>query len=475
MTPRPLLMSSNEPGWGRSGADSGPQGEGQTGGQGGASGQGTSPAGGQAGGVGPRAPGPVSSGPGGSGSNGSGPGGPSRNQRPPEGPPDLDELWRDLSRKLNGLFGGRGGRGGGAGGNGPSRGGGVSGRGLATGVGVVGVVALLLWLASGFFIVPEGQEAAVLRFGQFRYLTPRPGIQWRMPWPIEREELVDRSRLRQVEVGYRSNNVKNKVAKESLILTGDRGIVDVQFAIQYRIADVKAFLFENSLYPSPDELLRQAAESAIREVVGRRTIDQVLYSEKAAAAEEAQRLTQLLLDRYKLGIGITDLTIQQAQPPEQVQGAFEDANKAEQDRQRMISEGQAYANDVVPRARGTADRLRLEAQGYRARIIATAEGDASRFGQVLDEYSRAPQVTRERMYLETMQQIFSHTSKVLVDSNSGSNLLYLPIDKLIQQAGSGPRSDPARSGVDTATGTTPPPSDPATTRSSNLRSRDRDR
>jgi membrane protease subunit HflK len=345
---------------------------------------------------------------------------------------------------------------------------------LATGVGVVGVVALLLWLASGFFIVPEGQEAAVLRFGQFRYLTPRAGIQWRLPWPIEREELVDRSRLRQVEVGYRSNNVKNKVAKESLILTGDRGIVDVQFAIQYRIEDVKAFLFENSLYPSPDELLRQAAESAIREVVGRRTIDQVLYSEKAAAAEEAQRLTQSLLDRYKLGIGITDLTIQQAQPPEQVQGAFEDANKAEQDRQRMISEGQAYANDVVPRARGTADRLRLEAQGYRARIIATAEGDASRFGQVLDEYARAPQVTRERMYLETMQQVFSHTSKVLVDSNSGSNLLYLPIDKLIQQAGSGPR-DPARGGADSATGATAPPPDPATTRSNNLRSRDRDR
>ena len=383
-------MSSNEPGWGRSGADSGPQGEGQTGGQGGASGQGTSPAGGRRAASDRALPDRSVPAPADRAATAPGPADPAATQRPPEGPPDLDELWRDLSRKLNGLFGGRGGRGGGAGGNGPSRGGGVSGRGLATGVGVVGVVALLLWLASGFFIVPEGQEAAVLRFGQFRYLTPRPGIQWRMPWPIEREELVDRSRLRQVEVGYRSNNVKNKVAKESLILTGDRGIVDVQFAIQYRIADVKAFLFENSLYPSPDELLRQAAESAIREVVGRRTIDQVLYSEKAAAAEEAQRLTQLLLDRYKLGIGITDLTIQQAQPPEQVQGAFEDANKAEQDRQRMISEGQAYANDVVPRARGTADRLRLEAQGYRARIIATAEGDASRFGQVLDEYSRAP-------------------------------------------------------------------------------------
>jgi membrane protease subunit HflK len=434
MTPRPLMMSSNEPGWGRSGSDAGGQGEGQTGAPG--------PA------AGPR-PSPPSG-----GGNGSGPGGPNRGQRPPEGPPDLDELWRDLSRKLNGLFGGRGGRGGGVG---PPRGG-VSGRGLAAGAGVVSVAGLLLWLASGFFIVPEGQEAAVLRFGEFKYLTPRPGIQWRMPWPIEREELVDRSRLRQIEIGYRSNNVKNKVAKEALILTGDRGIVDVQFAIQYRIEDVKAFLFENSLYPSPDELLRQVAESAIREVVGRRTIDQILYSEKAAAAEEAQRLTQTLLDRYKLGIGITDLTIQQAQPPEPVQASFEDANKAEQDRQRMISEGQAYANDVVPRARGTADRLRLEAQGYRERIVSTAEGDAARFGQILEEYSRSPQVTRERMYLETMQQIFTNTSKVIVDAKTGSNLLYLPIDKLIQQ---GARGEPgAGTGDGVPRAATPPPETP---------------
>lgn len=449
MTPRPLMMSSNEPGWGRSGSDAGGQGEGQTGAPG--------PA------AGPR-PSPPSG-------NGSGPGGPNRGQRPPEGPPDLDELWRDLSRKLNGLFGGRGGRGGGVGGGGPSRGG-VSGRGLAAGAGVVSVAGLLLWLASGFFIVPEGQEAAVLRFGEFKYLTPRPGIQWRMPWPIEREELIDRSRLRQIEIGYRNNNVKNKVAKEALILTGDRGIVDVQFAIQYRIEDVRAFLFENNLNPSPDELLRQVAESAIREVVGRRTIDQILYSEKAAAAEEAQRLTQTLLDRYKLGIGITDLTIQQAQPPEPVQASFEDANKAEQDRQRMISEGQAYANDVVPRARGTADRLRLEAQGYRERIISTAEGDAARFGQILEEYARSPQVTRERMYLETMQQIFTNTSKVIVDAKTGSNLLYLPIDKLIQQGARGEGG----TGDSVPRAAPPPPEPPAPPRAAGgVIRRDRER
>ncbi len=461
MTPRPLIMSSNEPGWGRSGADSGGQGDGQSSGS-------------------PNAGNGRSSGPGGSGGSGggSGPGGPNRGgQRPPEGPPDLDELWRDLSRKLNGLFGGRGGRGGGSAGGGGPRG--VSGRGLAAGAGVVSVAGLLLWLASGFFIVPEGQEAAVLRFGQFKYLTPRPGIQWRMPWPIEREELVDRSRLRQVEIGYRSGNLRNKVTKESLILTGDRGIVDVQFAIQYRIADVRAFLFENSLYPSPDELLRQVAESAIREVVGRRTIDQILYSEKAAAAEEAQQLTQSLVDRYKLGILLTDLTIQQAQPPEPVQAAFEDANKAEQDRQRLISEGQAYANDIIPRARGTSDRLRLEAQAYRDRIVSTAEGDASRFEAILEEYSRSPQVTRERMYLETMQQVFTNTSKVMIDSKAGggSNLLYLPLDKLIQQGAAGAREG---GGADAPARSPPAPAEPAqpargTSNSGGLIRRDRER
>lgn len=447
MTERPLQMSSNEPGWGRSGADPGQQGSGNQDGQDG--GQQRPPL-----------------------NNGQGGGGPQRPQRPPDGPPDLDELWRDLSRKLNGLFGGnRGGQGGGGGPRGPA----VSGRAMSAGLGIVSGVAALLWLASGFYIVPEGQEAAVLRFGQFQSLADRPGIQWRMPWPIEQEELVDRSRWRQVEIGFRANNLKNRMPRESLVLTGDRNIVDLQFAIQYRIGDVKAYLFENNLAPNPDELLRQTAESAIREVIGRRNIDQVLYLEKEAVARDAQELTQSLLDRYKLGIVVSNLTIQQAQPPEQVQAAFEDAVKAEQDRQRLISEGEAYANDVVPRARGTADRLRLEAQAYRDRIIATAEGDSARFVAVLDEYSRAPQVTRERMYLETMQQIFSNTSKVLVDSRSGSNLMYLPIDKLLQQSGSsGARTgdasrNPQRS--DPTPGATPPP--PAEAARGSLRSRDR--
>ena len=427
---------SNDPGWGRGGSDGGGSGDGQR---------------------------PPNRPP----------------QRPSDGPPDLDELWRDLSRKLNGLFG----KGSGSGGNGRGPGGGrggpsISGKGAATGAAVIALVAALLWLGSGFYIVPEGQTAAVIRFGEFRYLTDRAGFQWRLPYPIEREEIVDRSRLRQVEIGYRSN-VKNKVAKESLILTGDQSIVDLQFAVQYRIDDPKSFLFENNPAPSAEELIRQVVESAMREVVGRRRIDQVLYEEKALVADEAQRLTQQILDRYALGIGLVDLTIQQAQPPEQVQNAFEDANKAAQDRQRLINEGEAYKNDVVPRARGAADRLLFEAQAYRDRITFTAEGDASRFNQILEAYSVAPDVTRERMYLETMQQVFSNTAKVYVDSKANSSLMYLPLDKLMQQAGTAPARNPdgtpRSSGTDAASGAAvggdPPPA--GTAARGSLRSRDR--
>ena len=342
------------------------------------------------------------------------------------------------------------------------------------GLGVIAAVAALLWLGSGFYIVPEGQAAAILRFGEFRYMTERAGFQWRLPYPFERHEIVDRSRLRQVEIGYRSN-VKNKVPKEALILTGDQAIVDLQFAVQYRIDDPQLFLFENNPTPSTEELIRQVSESAMREVVGRRPIDEILYEEKAMVAEDAQKLTQTILDKYKLGVGLVDLTIQQAQPPEQVQAAFEDANRADQDRQRLINEGQAYANDVIPRARGAADRLLLEAQGYRDRVSAQAEGDALRFTQVLAAYSDAPDVTRERMYLETMQQIFANTSKVYMDSRSNGSLLYLPLDKLLQEgrAKAGP-TDPNRSAPTEGIAPPPPPSATDAAGRGSLRSRDRD-
>ncbi len=388
-----------------------------------------------------------------------------------DGPPDLDEIWRDFNRRLNGMFGRRQG---GPTPPGSSGSGAPSMKGAGKGIGLLAVVALLLWLGSGFYIVPEGQAAAVLRFGEFKYVNDRAGFTWRIPYPIESHELVNVQQLRQIEVGYRGS-VRNKALKESLMLTQDQSIVDMQYAVQYRLSDPVAWLFNNNPGPAPEELVRQAAETAMREIVGRRGIDQVLYEEKEAVAKDALSLMQSIVDRYKAGVSIVDVTIQQAQPPEEVQAAFEDANKAAQDRERLINEGRAYANDVIPRASGAAARLAQEAEGYRERVVATAEGDASRFRQVLAEYSRAPQVTRERMYLETMQQVFSNTSKVYVDSSrGGSNLLYLPLDKLIQQSGG---ADPARAAAAQAPSAQQPAAasqvDPSRARDS-MRARDRD-
>lgn len=391
-----------------------------------------------------------------------------------DGPPDLDELWRDFNRRLNRMFGK-------GGGNEPPRPGGPtqmpSMKGAGAGLGLISGIAFLLWLGSGFYIVQEGQAAAILRFGEFRYMVESAGFKWRMPYPIETAELVDVQRLRQVEVGYRTN-VKNKVPRESLILTGDQAIVDLQFAAQYRITDPKAYLFNNNLGGAPEEVVRQAAETATREVVGTMGIDKVLYEEKEQVARDALRVMQGILDRYKVGVGVVDVTVQQAQPPEQVQAAFEDANKAAQDRERLINEGRAYANDVIPKARGTASRIQQEAEGYKQRVIATAEGDASRFKQVLTEYAKAPAVTRERLYLDTMQQVFSNTSKVLVESRAGNSLLYLPLDRLVQQASGDAARVPSGAGgtpseVRTDVPAVPPQPMPSAARDG-LRGRDRD-
>jgi membrane protease subunit HflK len=387
-----------------------------------------------------------------------------------DGPPDLDELWRDFNRRLNRMFG-KGGGGGepprGAGGPMPSM------KGAGAGLGLIGGVAFLLWLGSGFYIIQEGQAAAILRFGEFRSLVETAGFKWRLPYPIETAEIVDVQRLRQVEVGYRTN-VKNKVPRESLILTGDQAIVDLQFAVQYRITDPRAWLFNNNLGSAPEEIVRQATETAMRETIGRTGIDRVLYEEKEAVAREALSLAQSITDRYRAGVGIVDVTIQQAQPPEPVQAAFEDANKAAQDRERLINEGRAYANDVIPRARGTAGRLQEEAQGYKQRVIATAEGDSTRFKQVLTEYSKAPEVTRERLYLDTMQQIFANTSKVYIDSRSNSNLLYLPLDQLMRQAGGDQRPPAAGAGSGDVRLDAPPALPAPSPARDGLRNRDRD-
>jgi membrane protease subunit HflK len=339
------------------------------------------------------------------------------------GPPDLEEVVRNLNKKVEALFAKLTGKS-------PNKGnmGGSPSGGMASSAGLIVIIVLLIWIASGFYIVDASQRGVVLRFGKYLEAT-EAGPRWHLPYPIETVEVVSLSQVRTMEVGYREN-VKNKMLKESLMLTDDENIVDIQFAVQYFLKDPGDYLFNNR---SPDENVRQAAETAIREVVGKSKMDFVLYEGREQVAAATTKLIQDILDRYKSGILVSKVTMQNAQPPEQVQAAFDDAVKAGQDRERQKNEGQAYANDVVPKAKGAAARLMQEAEGYKQRVIANAEGDASRFKQILVEYEKAPQVTRERMYIDMMQQIMTSSSKVLVDQKSGNgSLLYLPLDKLIQ-------------------------------------------
>ena len=347
-----------------------------------------------------------------------------------QGPPDLDELWRNFNRKLSDLFGRR--RPPGAEPPSPP----PSNARIGGGAGIIAAIVLAIWLASGFYIVVEGQRGVVLTFGKFSEETS-PGLRWRLPWPVQSNEIVNISQVRTLEVGYR-NSVKTKVLKESLMLTDDENIVDLQFAVQYLVKDAREYIFN---VRRPDDTAMQAAESAMREIIGKSKMDAILYESREAIAISARKLMQEILNRYKVGIEVSTVTIQNAQPPEQVQAAFDDAVKAGQDRERQKNEGQAYANDVIPKAAGAASRLMQEAEGYRQRVIASAEGDASRFKQVLAEYSKAPAVTRERIYIETMQQILSTTSKVMLDYKGSGNLLYLPLDKLMQQAGTATLSE----------------------------------
>ena len=345
------------------------------------------------------------------------------------GPPDLDELWKNFNRRLNELFGKKGG-----GGDEPPppRIGGGREFNVPGGAGVLIGLALLVWLASGFYIVDAGERGVVLRFGKYVEAT-LPGPRWHMPYPLESVETVNVEQVRTVEVGYQ-HKVKAKVLSESLMLTDDENIIDLQFSVQYLLKDPEDYLFSNR---SPDETVKQVAESAMREIVGKNRMDYVLYEGRANVAVRATKLMQEMLDRYKTGITVSKLNMQNAQPPEQVQASFDDAVKASQDLERQKNEGQAYANDVVPKARGVAARLAQEAQGYKQRVVAQSEGEASRFKQVLEQYSKAPQVTRERLYQDTMQQILSNTTKVLVDDKQGGNLLYLPLDKLMNMTQSG--------------------------------------
>lgn len=323
-----------------------------------------------------------------------------------QGPPDLDEVLKKLQQKFGGLFGG-GGRGGRAGGSG--------GGGMSLSIILAGL--LVVWALSGIYIVKEGMQGVILQFGAFKGIAG-PGPHW-YPRFIQSVEIVDMNQVRSVNLG--------RVPDEALMLTQDENIIDIKFTVQYNINDAREYLFD---VRDPDLTLRQATESAVREIVGKNTLDFIITEGRTQVAADAQRLIQQILDGYKTGITVIKLNMQDAQPPQQVKAAFDDATKAREDRVRQVNEAQAYANDVLPKARGRAARMVQEAEAYRAEVVSIAQGETRRFSQILSQYRKAPKVTRERLYLETMEEVLGKTGKILVDVKQGNNLIYLPIDKL---------------------------------------------
>jgi membrane protease subunit HflK len=355
--------------------------------------------------------------------------GPSNNN---DGPPDLDQLWRDFNQRLNRLFGKRGGDGGGYR---------PDARGVGVTASVVGAILLLIWLASGAFIVPEGQVGLVTTFGELSHKTGA-GFNWRWPAPFQAHETVNIGQVQSVELGYRAN-VRNKQPNEALMLTADENIVDLQFSVQYKVKDPVAWVFNNR---EPVDTVRGAAETAVRELVGRSTMDALLFEGRDKLALEAQRMIQQMLERYKMGADVTGVTVQSLSAPEQLAAAFEETVKAQEDRARARSEAQAYADDVIPQAKGRAENMRQDAEAYRATAVNTAEGNAARFNQVVAEYAKAPGVTRDRMYLDTMQQIFSSTSKVMLDTKAATTV-NLPLDQMLTRSVANEAAMGSRSGV----------------------------
>jgi modulator of FtsH protease HflK len=370
-------------------------------------------------------------------------------RRPDAGGPDLDRIVKNIQQKLSGLFGGMGG-----------------GHASGFGVGLVVVVALLIWLLSGFYIVNQGERGVVLRFGKKAEITDA-GLRWHLPYPIEKVEKVNVEKVSTIEIGYRSNprtGSKSKVPKEALMLTQDENIIDIEFAVQYKIKNAADYLFD---VRDPETTIVQATESAVREVVGRSTLDFALTEGRDQVARSAREVLQEILDKYKTGVQIVTVETQKAQPPDEVKPAFDDAVKAREDEQRLKNEAEAYANDVIPRARGAAARVLQEADGYKASVIAHADGDARRFSQIAGEYAKAPVVTRERLYIDTMEQVLSNTTKIFVDQKAGNNLIYLPLDKLLTM----PEAH-APAAADTSSQTEPPPTLPPIRDSAAARSRE---
>ena len=363
---------------------------------------------------------------------------PEQNNNQDQGPPDLDELLNDLGKKIGRLFG----RKESTQKNSKPNNDGSQSKTPQDQLPVTTIVLIiaLIWAATGFYIVDQGSRGVVLRFGKNTEVT-MPGPRWHIPFPVESVEVVNLEQVRTLEVGYRSSGnsvARSKELRESLMLTDDENIIDLQFAVQYNLKSAENFLFNNR---SADASVRGAAESAIREIVGKSKMDFALYEGREEIAVKAKKLMQEILDRYDTGINVTSVTMQNAQPPEQVQASFDDAVKAKQDLERQKNEGQAYANDIIPKAKGAASRLTSEAQGYRVKVESEAKGNASRFEQILTQYNRAPEVMRDRIYIEAQEQILSNISKVIVDQKNSNSLLYLPLDKLIQQTSPGSKEN----------------------------------
>ena len=363
-----------------------------------------------------------------------------------KGPPDLDEAIRSLQEKLGVFFGG------GQEGDDDS-----SGSPPWKSLGFLAAGAIVIWSLSGFYIIDEGTHGVETRFGKY-VATTQSGLNWHFPAPIERVDVVDVKQQRYIEVGYRSGGTEQalgSVPKEALMLTKDENIVDVRLAVQYQVKDAKEFIFN---IVNPAATLKQVTESAQRGVIGSSKMDFVLTEGRSEIVAQIKKEIQDVMDSYKSGIQVTSVNLQDAQPPEQVQNAFEDAIKAREDEQRLINEAEAYSNDVVPKARGAAARKLQEAEGYKEQVIAQAEGESSRFTKLLGEYTKAPDVTRKRLYIESMESVLAETNTVMIDVKGGNNMLYLPLDKMIQhqpsvQQNNAPQStaeQPAQAAVEAA-------------------------
>ncbi|WP_061163781.1 FtsH protease activity modulator HflK [Caballeronia temeraria] len=334
-----------------------------------------------------------------------------------EGPPDLDEMWREFNRRIAGVFGRKPG-------NGGSR---ENGRGTKIGLGIVIGVLIAIYLGSGVFVVQDGHVGVVSQFGQYRQTVPQ-GIHWRLPYPFQSSEIVDTSQIRSVEVG-RGTALSQGNVRDASVLTNDADIVDVRFAVQYQIKSPTDFLFRSI---NADDSVTQAAQSAIREIAGGLSTDDMLYKDREALRSRLMETIQRSLDTYRTGLQVTGVAVQSVQVPQQVQSAFEEAARVRQDNERARDTAQAYADQLLPRAKADAGKLIDEARAYSNRQVTQAQGDAERFKEVYAEYAKAPAVIRQRMYLDTMQQIYSRTTKVFVDSKAGNNVVYLPLDKLVE-------------------------------------------